>query len=211
MNLFKVRQAFLQPSSIAFCFTLQAMLCGAACGQDLEKDFEYLIEVEAKPMEGYLKYKDSKFGTFYKLTVHSSDLKTKEKVKYEDLFVCSKLGEKPALVGVRRYAALPKEMKKKRVATVIKLPEKSKEEEIIATSYAVPPLIVELFLNDNYAGSLYVPTDSFFTFKQGLNSQGFQSAAQAVSTANTSLVPIELLSQPLGRHEAMFYQPSLKK
>lgn len=211
MNFLKVRQAIILPGAIAICFIMQAVLCCMALGQDLEKEFEYLIEIETKPMEGFLKYKDSKFGNFYKLTVHSSDLKTKEKVKYEDLYVCSRLGEKPALVGVRRYAPLPKEMKKKRVATVIKLAEKSKEEEIIATSYGVPPLIVELFLNDNYAGSLYVPTDSFFTFKQGLNSQGFQSAAQAVSTANTSLVPIELLSQPLGRHEAMFYQPSLKK
>lgn len=213
MNLYKSQSAIMPYKgalALLACAFL-SMSSGALSEELSEKNFDYLVEIEAKQVEGYLKYTDSKFGNFYKLLVQSSDMKTKEKVKYEELYACSKLGEKPALIGIKRLAPLQKEMKKKRIAMLVKFSAKSpKEEEITAASYGVAPVLVDLLLNDNFAGSIFVPTDVFFAFKQALNSHGFQPAAQVVS-ANTSLVNIQLQSQPEGRHEAMFYYPSLKK
>lgn len=199
----------------AACFVViaSALMPASVLSEDIpdKGEYDYLVEVESKPIEGFLKYKESKLGNFYKISVTSTDLKTNEKLKYEDLYVSSKLGDKPALVGLRRYAPLQKEMKKKRVATQIKFSDKSaKEEEIAAASYGFPPVLVDMLLNDNFAGSVYVPTDAFFAYKQALNSQGFQAASQVVS-ANTFLVSIQMQSLPQGRHESMFYYPSLKK
>lgn len=212
MNLLKSPSA-KSPIPRALVIAGVCFILGQHCvGEDSSgNEFDYLIEIESKPIKGFLKYQDSKFGNFYKLIVHSSDAKTKDKIKYQEMYTCSKLGDKPALVGLRRFAPLQKEMKKKTVVTQVKFSDKSpSEEEVIAASYGVAPIMVDLLLRENFAGNIVVPVDNFFAFKQALNTIGFQPAAQ-VAGASTNLIPLSLSSEPKGRYEAMFYSPALKK
>ncbi|MBX9567843.1 MAG: DUF2192 domain-containing protein [Candidatus Obscuribacterales bacterium] len=215
MNLFKTLLP-RSPLSVVSALALVSLLSlgqGSLSDEASDTKYDYVIEFESKPMEGFLKYKDSKLGNFYKIVVHSTDTKTKEKVKYQDMYVCSKVGEKPALVGIRRFAALQKEMKKKMVAIQIKFSKKSPaQEEVVAVSYGVPPVLVDLRI-DNFAGAVAVPIDSFFAFKEALNTQGFQASAQvsAAGEQTSNRIPLDLASEPKGRYEGMVYFPSVKK
>lgn len=178
--------------------------------QEVNKEnYDKTLQIEVKALDGYLKYPKSKMGDFYKVSVKSAEVDGSKEVPYEELYTCSKLKDQGALLACKRLCNL--DIKKKRVALVFKFSSTStKQEEIQCAAFSVAPLLLDLLLNENFAGAVYVPAEAFFAFKQALNNQGFQSSSQ-VTTANTALVSIQLQTTPAARSEALFYFPSLKK
>lgn len=209
MRVFSNRNIQLLRISLLFAISAVLQTEQFAASQEL-KSFDHRIQLESQALEHYLQYPNSKLGNFYKISVNVTDGEGNSPVHYEDLYLSSKIGDKPALVGCRRYVALPIK-EKKQVVFEMKFSDKSPKDEQVSTSaYAVPPLLVELLQNDDTAGVVSVPEAYFYTFNQSLNSQGFQPAAQ-VRSEQTGLVNLALQSEPLGKHEPMLYFPSLKK
>lgn len=190
---------------LSTCFTL-----APAKGQAITSgSFDKKVQLSTQLLKGYLSNPKSKLGNFYKINIVTADPDGKNPVKYEDLFSCSKIGDQPGLIGCRRYASI--DLSKKHVAMEINFSQKEPaEEEVIAASFAVAPTLVELLLNDNFAGTVSVPAASYDQFMRALNSQGWQPASQTTG-ANTQLIPIHLQSDPLARADVLLYQPSLKK
>ena len=181
--------------------------CFAQAAQQ-NKEFDFIVELKSQKIKDYLKFPESGLGNFYKISSTVSDAEGKKSTPYEDLYVCSKIGDSPKLLGCKRLAVL--EPKKKTVAMKLKFSEEkgAPEEEIAASSYVVPPLLVELILNENFAGCVMVPVAAYDVFKQALTQQGFSSAQAAASTGSAQ---IQLRSDPAARSDSLYYSPAVKK
>lgn len=171
-------------------------------------EFDFIVEIKSQQLKDYLKFPDSGLGNFYKLSTTVSDAEGKKSTEYEDLYVCSKIGDSPRLLGLKRLALL--EPKKKTVAMKMKFSTEkgAGEEEVSAASYVVPSLLVELILNENFAGCVMVPVAAYDIFKQALTNQGFSSAQAAASTGSAQ---IQLRSDPPARSDSLYYSPAVKK
>lgn len=177
------------------------------------KNFEHSMQLESTPLKNFLNYQDSGFGTFYKVSVKTGDIEGKSSSAYEDLFVCSKLGDRPALLACHRQAELqikkPDDQKEdNRVAVQLKFSEKSSDEEVRAVAWTIPTLLLELYLKGN-TPCIFVPAASFEPFQRSMTDQGFKSAAQ-VGSRSTNFITLQIRTVPESVTVSMCYSPSLK-
>jgi hypothetical protein len=177
--------------------------------------YDFVVEVESKPMKNYLSWSNSKFKDFTKLDVKITDLKGKSSHNFEQLFACTQTNGQTGLLACHRLADLQIEAKK-HVAIQMRFSDKgATEQEVMSAAYAVPPLLLELHQlykdnDDLFAGDVYVPAASYETFKQSLNNQGFQAMDQGSSTG-TSGFPVHLIQDPGGEYKVLYYQQTVKK
>ena len=177
--------------------------------------YDFVVEVESKPLKNYFSWSNSKFKDFSKLDLKITDLKGKSSQDFEQLFTCTQANGQTGLLACHRLANLQIEAKK-HVAIKMKFSDKgASEKEVRSAAYAVPPLLLELHQlykdnDDIFAGDVYVPAESYETFKQSLNNQGFQPMDQGSSTGTTGF-PVHLIQDPGGEYKVLYYQQTVKK
>lgn len=199
---------FLVASSISL------LVPGTAQQPSSKPNYDYIFQVESKPLKDFLTFPNSSFKDFVKLDVTITDVKAKSTKDFEELIVCSQKNGQTGLIACNRHADMQIDSEKY-VSIQMKFSEKSTgEQEAMSAAYAVPTLLLELhqLYKDKgvYAGDVYVPAASFDTFRQSLSNQGFQPMDQGTSNGSSGF-PIHLIQDPGGDYKVLIYQQTLKK
>lgn len=177
-----------------------------------EIKYEKLVEINAEEMKGYLNYPNSGLSDFFHIVVKTGEAETgKAETPYEDLVACKvKSTGKAEIIACRRLAAF--DFNDKQVKVKVKLSSQAQNDaQVRALAAAIPHLVLELFLKDNFVGGVYVPTGAYESFKSALATQGFTTSMKGSYSPRTSVTPLVLQSEPAARFDSLSYQPSLKK
>lgn len=195
------------------CFTIAlAAIAIPVAPVIAEIKYEKLVEITSEEMKGYLNYPGSGLNDFFHITVKTGAAESGKADKaYEDLIVCKmKATGKAEVIACRRLSSF--DFNDKQVKIQVKVDSQSPSDaQIKALTAAVPHLVLELFLKDNFVGGVYVPAGSYESFKSALAAQGFTSSMKGSYSPRTSVTPLVLQSEPAARFESLTYQPSLKK
>lgn len=207
-----MRKLLMDLPQLAFLVMLCQVL--APVSADNQSGDEYEFRIESRHLKGFLQFKESGLGEFYKIQVKAAKKTDKEGEgeHIEDLFFCTKVGERPAIVGCRRHKVLS--VTEKMFAIKLKLSEKlPSEDESTALATALPYLIVELRAMNNRAGEVRVPGQAFEKFKQHMMNCGYVPQSQMSNAGpHISHLAVNLTSDPVGQgYEVMQYRPQKKK